>query len=113
MTESSKILFLRVGYDDGTLAPHFGIVHEGKLWLVTTWLIDRTTQLAVPERMIRVDTYRASRDDPGSPFDFSNIRLPRAVIEGRTQDSHGYEVRSLPDWPRVHRRDLKMLPSVI
>lgn len=60
--------------------------------------------------MIRVDALRAIRGDPGAKFDFSNILLPRAVIEGRTQDAQGYEVRSLPDSPRVHRRDLKPLP---
>lgn len=105
-----SVLTLLVGHDDGTIRPYFGVEHEGKLWLVTAWLIDPATQAAVPERMIRVDASRATRGDPGAKFDFSNIQLPRAVIEGRSQDAGGYEVRSLPDSPRVHRSDLKQLP---
>jgi len=61
--------------------------------------------------MICVDTLRAMRGDLGSKFDYVNILLPKAVIEGVSQDTHGYEVRSLPDSPRVHRRDLKPLPQ--
>lgn len=110
MADSPKILALLVGHDDGTIRPYFGVHHEGKLWLVTAWLIDRAKQEAVPERMIRVDALRATPGDPGSKWDFSNIQLPRAVIEGRTQEHSGYEVRSLPDSPVVDARLLKPLP---
>lgn len=103
-----------VGHDDGTIQSYFCIEHEGKLWLVTAWLINRAEQVATPERMIRVDslTPRPMKCDPGSKFDYANILLPKAVIEGLSQDIPGFEVQSLPDSPRVDIRELKPLPSV-
>lgn len=110
------ILHLIVGRDDGAVLPYYGIEHEGKLWLVTAWLINRATQKATPERMIRVDSRDKDQHpvkcDPGDDFDYANILLPKAVIEGVSQDAQGFEVRSLPDSPVVDARDLKTLPSI-
>ena len=102
-----RVLNLLVGRDDGAVVSHYGIEHEGKLWLVTAWLIDRATGLATPERMIRVDRFHKA--DEG-PFDYINIQLPTAVIEGISQDAPGFEVRCLPSSPVVHRNALKPLP---
>ena len=109
-----KVLSLLVGRDDGVVQSYFGIEHEGKLWLVTAWLIDRGTGEATPERMIRVDSLpqKIQKCEPGGRFDYANIQLPKAVIEGASQETPGFEVRSLPDSPRVHRSDLFELPSV-
>lgn len=65
------ILTLVVGRDDGMVLPYFGIEHEGKLWLVTAWLIDHATGVAKPERMIRVDALspKIQKCDPGGKFD--------------------------------------------
>ena len=104
---------LVVGYDDGEVRPHLGIEFEGGVWLVTAWLVDPPTGEATPERMIRVDTLSGiAKAPPGGRFDYANVLLPRAVIEGRTQQTPGFEVRSLPERPRVHRRDLKTLPDL-
>jgi hypothetical protein len=100
-----------VGYDDGTIKSHYAIQHEGKLWLVTAWLIDHSTQVATPERMIRVDSFQ--KTDPGERFDYVNVQLPKAVVDGISQEAQGYEVRSLPDSPRFSRSDLKTLPPVV
>ena len=109
-----KILSLIVGRDDGVVCPYFGIEYEGKLWLVTSWLIDLATGDATPERMIRVDALErpATKCDPSDKFDYVIQLLPKAVIEGVSQDTPGFEVRSLPDSPVVHRSDLKMLPPL-
>jgi hypothetical protein len=104
----TKPLALLVGHDDGTVIPYYGVFHEGKLWLVTAWLVDPRTQVGTPERMIRVDSYQKSE----GRFDYDNVLLPKAVIEGTSQDASGFEVRSLPSSPRVRRRDLKPLPSI-
>ena len=107
-----KILNLVVGRDDGAVLPYYGIEYEGKLWLVTAWLKNLRTGKATPERMIRVDTLspKIQKCDPGERFDYANILLPKAVIEGVSQDIPGYEVRSLPDSPSVESADLKPLP---
>ena len=105
----TKVFNLLVGRDDGVARPYFGVEHEGKLWLVTAWLVDRNKQVATPERMIRVDTFQKA--DPDSAFDYVNMLLPRDVIEGVSQDTPGFEVRSLPDSPIVNARDLKPLPA--
>jgi hypothetical protein len=112
--KQTKVLALLVGRDDGFVQPYYGIEHEGKLWLVTAWIVNRSTQEATPERMIRVDALnpRPLKCDPNEKFDYENVLLPKAVIEGISQDTHGFEVRSLPDAPIVHRRDLKPLPSL-
>jgi len=109
-----KVLTLVVGLDDGVVQTYFGIEHESKLWLVTAWLIERATGEATPERMIRVDSLipAPQRCQPGEKIDYVNILLPRAVIDGVSQETAGYEVRSLPDSPRVQRRDLYTLPSL-
>ena len=109
-----SVLNLIVGLDDGCINPYYGIEHAGKLWLVTAWLIDRATGEATPERMIRVDALspRIQKCDPGERFDYANVLLPKAVIEGVSQDIPGYEVRSLPDSPSVDNSELKPLPSL-
>ena len=109
-----KILNLLVGRDDGVVRPYFGIEYEGKLWLVTAWLVDRSRGVATPERMIRVDALesRLQKCAPGEKFDYANILLPKDVIEGISQDTRGFEVRSLPDSPVVDARDLKPLPRL-
>lgn len=102
-----KILSLLVGRDDGVVLPYYGIEHEEKLWLVTAWLKNLSTGKATPERMIRVDKFQKAEE---GPFDYANILLPKAVIEGVSQDTPGFEVRSLPDSPVVDSCDLKPLP---
>lgn len=107
------ILTLIVGLDDGVVQSYYGIEYEGKLWLVTAWLIETATGLATPERMIRVDLQPVQKiDDPGDKFDYANILLPRALIHDPCPDTTGYEVRNLPSSPVVHRSVLKMLPSI-
>lgn len=108
------VLNLLVGRDDGVVMPYYGIEHEGKLWLVTAWLINRATGEASPERMIRVDLLlpRPQKCESGDRFHYTNILLPKDVIESVSQDTPGFEVRSLPDSPVVHRNDLKPLPSL-
>ena len=111
---TKKVLTLIVGRDDGVVETYFGIEHEGALWLVTAWLIDKATGVATPERMIRVDSLErpATKCDPDDKFDYVIQLLPRAVIEGVSQDAPGFEVRSLPNSPRVRRSDLYILPSI-
>ena len=108
------MLSILVGRDDGMVLPYYGIEHEGKLWLVTAWLKNLATGKATPERMIRVDALspRIQKCDPGERFDYANVLLPKAVIEGVSQDIPGYEVRSLPDSPSVDNSELKPLPSL-
>lgn len=113
-TMPTKVLSLLVGRDDGLVLPYYGIEHEGKLWLVTAWIVNRRTQVATPERMIRVDALnpRIQKCEPGEEYDYANILLPKAVIEGAPQETPGYEVRSLPESPVVDARTLKPLPSL-
>lgn len=104
-----RVMSCIVGLDDGHVLPYYCIQHEGALWLVTAWLIENDTQVAVPERMIRLDSYQKA--EPGSRFQYINVLLPRAVIEGLSQDTPGFEVRSLPNSPRIGRHLIKMLPT--
>lgn len=107
-----RILTLVVTTDDGCVETHAGVEHEGKIWLVTNWLISLASDQATPERMIRVDTQPIHQCAPGGQFDYTNIMLPRDVLEGNSQDTPGYEVRDFPDLPVVKRSDLRILPSV-
>jgi hypothetical protein len=109
-----NILVLLVGRDDGVVEPYYGVDYEGKLWLVTAWLIELASELATPERMIRVDSLapRPTKCDPGDKFDYANILLPKALIEDPSPDTTGFEVRNLPNSPTVHRSALKTLPSI-
>lgn len=109
-----EILNLLVGRDDGVVQSYYGIEYEGKLWLVTAWPKNIATGSATPERMIRVDSLspRPSKCSPGEKFHYANILLPKAVIEGVSQDIPRFEVRSLPDSPSVDSRELKLLPPI-
>lgn len=107
-----RVLSLLVSRDDAVVQSYFGIEHEGALWLVTAWLIDRASGEATPERMIRVDMRGVQEMGPDSPFDYVNVLLPKAVIEGLSQETPGYEVRSLPALPVVRRSDLYPLPDL-
>lgn len=109
-----RIMSCLVGHDDGTNLPYSCIEYEGKLWLVTAWLTDFATRLAVPERMIRLDLLspRPKKCAPGSQFDFEKIQLPRDVIDGLADVVPGFEVRDLPGAPVVDSRELKPLPLV-
>ena len=111
-----RVLTLVVGRDDGVVKTYFGIEHDGKLWLVTSWLIKHSTGIATPERMIRVDNLqpKPTKVDPSEneKFDYVNVLLPKSVIEGLTEESQGYEILSLPGEPKVHRSELYILPSV-
>lgn len=108
-----QILTLLVGRDDGVVESYYGVEWEGKVWLVNAWLIDRATGNAIPERMVRVDNLspRPQKCEPGGKFDYANVLLPKEVIEGPAEVV-GYEVRIMPDAPRVRREQLKPLPSV-
>jgi hypothetical protein len=108
----TKILTLVVTTDDGCVETHFGVEHEEKLWLVPTWLTSLATNKATPERMIRVDTQPIHKCAPGGQFDYTNIVLPRDVIEGTACETPDHEVRVLPDAPSIEAADLKVLPSV-
>ena len=112
--EPNPILTLLVGLDDGFVQTYFGIKHEGKLWLVTRWLIAPDSVEATPERMIRVDSLQPPPMEcqAGERFHYANVLLPRSVIEGASQEAPGFEVRSLPDSQRVHRRHLYLLPTI-
>ena len=109
-----KILSCLVGHDDGTVIPYYCIEHEDGLWLVTAWLVDHQERVAVPERMIRVDSLDrpAKPCEPGERFDYVVPLLPKALIEEVSPDTRGFEVRNLPDSPVVDSRDLKPLPSL-
>jgi hypothetical protein len=108
----STILKMVVRTDDGCVETQFGVEHEGKVWVVTSWLVNLESGRATPERMIRVDTQAIEKCAPGGPFDYTNILLPRDLIEGGSPDSTGYEVRDFPDAPLVDRSELKALPSM-
>ena len=109
-----RIMSCLVAHDDGTSLPYACIEYEGKLWLVTGWLTDYAIRLAVPERMIRLDLLRPKpkRCSPGSRFDYEDIQLPKAVVEGHSDEAPGFEVRHHPGAPVVDSRELKPLPLV-
>ena len=108
-----QLLTLVVGRDDGVVQSYFGVEWEDKLWLVNAWLIDRATGMAIPERMVRVDNLspQPQKCEVGERFDYANVLLPTAVIEGPGEPP-GYEVRVMPDAPQIHRSHLKPLPSI-
>lgn len=106
-----------VAGDGGVVKSYFGVEHDNKLWLVTKWIIDKSTGFATPIRMIRIDSLspapmKLDRSETNK-FDYTNIVLPKSVIEGTTENSPGFEVKSLPEEPKVHRDELFTLPPII
>lgn len=108
------ILACLAAFDDGTVDLYYCIEYENKVWLVTAWWINQDTQVATPERMIRVDalTPTIQKCEPGSPYRYANILLPKVLIDDVSPALPGFEVRNLPKRPTVHRRDLRPLPPL-
>ena len=112
--QARDILSCLAGFDDGTVQAYYCIEYDNKVWLVTAWWINRETDIASPERMIRVDSLelRIQKLPPGSPFQYANILLPKVLIDDVDPRIPRFEVRNLPTRPTVHRRDLKPLPPL-
>jgi hypothetical protein len=68
------ILKCLVGRADGFVIRCDGLAHEGKLWLVPSWLSHPTKPIAIPERMIRFDNLPHQKEAEG--LDYENILLP-------------------------------------
>ena len=112
--QPKRVLSLIVGRDDGAVVPYFGIEYENKLWLITAWVVNQSTGVGTPERMIRVDSLDRppQKCDPGYKYDYIIQLLPKDVIEGVSEEIPGFEVRSLPEKPTVHRDELFQLPNL-
>ena len=108
----AKILVLMVPHDDATIRPHYGIEHEGVLWLVTAWLVDRRRGVAMPELMIRLSRASVTAGGPGSKWDYTvSTPLPKDVLEGHVPGGIAYETRSPPNVPLANAADVKPLPT--
>lgn len=90
--QEADILSCVAGFDDGTVQAYYCIEYEHKVWLVTAWWINNDTQVATPERMIRVDALepRIQICEPESPFRYANILLPKVLIEDVSPDVPGF-----------------------
>lgn len=60
---------------DGFVVTCDGISHQGKLWLVPSWLEHPTEPIAMPERIIRFDNLHYQTGHKGG-LDYQNIQLP-------------------------------------
>lgn len=69
------VLKCMAGLGDGYVVTCDGIAHEGKLWLVPSWLEHPTEPIAIPERIIRFDNF-PYQEDLGGGLDYQNIQLP-------------------------------------
>lgn len=112
---AKDLLCCLVGFDDGAVEPRYCIEYEAKVWCVTAWWIERTTDIARPERMLRVDGPEATLHlcEPGGPWKYAGVLLPRAAVDDVDPHIPGVEVRNLPARPTIHRRDLKTLPTLL
>jgi hypothetical protein len=75
------------------------IKHEGKMWLVPTWLENPTEGYKIPERIVCLDTLQHQRT-PEAQEDFCiNVPIPRTVLYGPAPSlpAHGYVVKFRPD----------------
>jgi hypothetical protein len=68
---------------DGKILKMDTIEHEGRMWLVTSWLVPRTGGLSKPERLICLDTLPHQKASMNGLDFVLNNPLPKAVTEGR------------------------------
>jgi len=60
-SKSYKVIIV---FDDGVMGACGGIDHEGRIWLVPTWLPFPAEGYTKPERMIPLDQFRFQAFDP-------------------------------------------------
>lgn len=109
----SPVLGLLVTCDNGKVLPYWGIVHEGKLWLVSKWSGDNETGDALPERLLQIHWAEAEPCNPNIGCDYVvNVSLPKAALDGPTLLLTGREVRIRPGAPRVDFRRIGPLPRL-
>jgi hypothetical protein len=71
------------------------IEHEGKFWLVPTWLDSPDGKQSKPLRLILLDSLQHQRLDQsgGAPADFAvNNPIPKAVLDGRPPKQEGFSL---------------------
>jgi hypothetical protein len=99
-----KIIF---GFENGQMNACGGIEHEGKIWIVPTWLPHPDEGYAKPERMIPLNLFRFQKFDPPptGPGEFAgadfaiNDPLPKRLVHGEPtrQQMRKYGVLMNPD----------------
>ncbi len=64
------------------------IFHQGRWWLVGTWLQSNATGDRVPETLVLLDTLR-HQEIEGKPYRFVlNSEIPRAVLRGEAKEGY-------------------------
>ncbi len=92
-------------YDQGSPYLIDTILHEGRWWLVGSWLEQIATGERIPERLVLLDGQRIRYQEvQGEPYRFvlSNS-LPRGVLAGTEQD--GYVVATYQALARTQGPD--------
>lgn len=80
MTEIAEIFDCYCGLSDGVVIKASAIEYEGKLWLVTGWLLHDSGTHTIPERLIRIDQYRPQRD--GQVYQNVLLPIPESALRG-------------------------------
>jgi len=97
MSDLKALITVKDG--DGSLFAADLIRHEGKLWIVPTWLENPTEGYKVPERIICLDMIRHQRWDAPPVSSVVNEQIPKAVMygPGPLPPGNGYLVVLNPD----------------
>ena len=95
-----KTVFVNTGDEIRAMS---AVEYDGKLWIVSKWLIDDTKRLRAPARLIRFDTLPHQYFPDGVPADFSvELPIPKNVLfsDALPQAQEQFEVLSqmIPLW---------------
>ena len=85
--------------DDGALYRVDTIEHEGKMWLVPSWLDNPVAGHRIPERLILLDVLPHQKT-PDGPADFVlSPGIPKSVFDGEVlpQPGDGFVVIEVPE----------------
>lgn len=92
--EIVKTLVFFSGYDEGHSCLIDTVQHEGKWWLVGSWLEAIATRERMPELLVRLEGLQYQGVE-GQPYRFVlNNPIPKSVLDGKEQG--GYVVVRFP-----------------
>lgn len=86
--DACKTLAFFSDYEQGSAHLINTIFHQGRWWLVGTWLGSTTTGDRVPETLVLLDALD-HQEIEGKPYRFVlNNEIPRAVLRGETRKGY-------------------------
>ncbi len=94
-----------VGPNSGEMMEADTIEHEGKLWLVPTWIVSQDRQWLMPARIIRMDVLDHKPMHSHGVDYLLTSAIPKEVLSGQSHSESGVDYEVIES-PPIRRRNV-------